>query len=82
MIAVTLFFLSVPEAAVIVVMWGFFASSFLFVLWEFRETRELEQAVETTLPWERQPKTPEMAFLTCKRSCEALLSVKNSASHV
>lgn len=52
------FLFSVPEAAVIVVMWGFFASSSLFVLREFRETRELEQAVETTLPWERQPRRP------------------------
>lgn len=47
-----------PEAALIVVIWGFSASSSLFVLQELGETRELEQAVETALPWERKSRRP------------------------
>lgn len=47
-----------PEAALIVAMWGFSASSSLFVLQELGETRELEQAVETALPWERRSRRP------------------------
>lgn len=51
-----------PGASLIVAMWGFSASSSLFVLQELGETRELEQAVETALPWEcrsrRPPKWP------------------------
>lgn len=56
---------SVPEAAVIVVIWPFFASSSLFVLQQLRETRELEQAVETTLPWEREPRRPPRCPFLC-----------------
>lgn len=47
-----------PEAALIVAMWGFSASSSLFVLQELGETGELEQAVETALPWECMSKRP------------------------
>lgn len=47
-----------PEAALIVALWGFSASSSLFVLQEFGETGELEQAVETALPWECRSRRP------------------------
>lgn len=53
-----------PKAALIVAMWGFSASSSLFVLQELGETRELEQAVETALPWERRSRAraPRLPF--------------------
>lgn len=44
-------------------MWGFSASSSLFVLQELGETGELEQAVETTSMGAQVKETPKMAFL-------------------
>lgn len=73
-----------PKAALIVAIWGFSASSSLFVLQDLGETRELEQAVETTSMGAQVKETPKMAFLIyCMWEMlqSPLLSRKKSSSH-
>lgn len=74
-----------PEAALIVVMWGFSASSSLFVLQELGETRELEQAVETALPWEHKSRRPPrwpFSYMWEIHLQSPLVSRKNSMSYI
>lgn len=74
-----------PKAVLIVAMWGFSASSSLFVLQELGETRELEQAVETALPWERRSRRPPrwpFSYMWEIHLQSPLLSRKKSVSHI
>lgn len=73
-----------PGAAIIVVIWGFSVSFWLFVLQEFGETRELEQAVETALPWESKSKRPPrwpFSYMWEIHLQSQVASRKNSVSH-
>lgn len=74
-----------PGAAIIVVIWGFSVSFWLFVLQEFGETRELEQAVETALPWESKSKRPPrwpFSYMWEIHLRRQVASRKSSASHI